>query len=98
MNLGRRDTDDGARVELGVATVQLRAPRLVSIGVRPLDAREEPRRERQAVSRGQREKALFEVFRELRLGHCGEGIAPAGAGRDDPKAALQRIEIRRVRA
>jgi hypothetical protein len=50
MNLGRRDTDDVARVELGVATVQLRAPRLVSIGLRALDVREEPRRERQAVS------------------------------------------------
>jgi hypothetical protein len=98
MNLGRRDTDDVARVELRVAMVQLRAPRIISIGVRPLDAREEPRRERQAVSRGQREKALFEVFRELRLGHSGEGISPAAAGRADPRAALQLVEIRRVRA
>jgi hypothetical protein len=40
MNLGRRDTDDGARVELGVAPVQLRAPRLVSIRVGALDAGE----------------------------------------------------------
>jgi hypothetical protein len=38
MNLGRRDTDHGARVELGVATIQLRAPSLVAIRVGALDA------------------------------------------------------------
>jgi hypothetical protein len=71
MNLGRRDTDDGARVELGVATVQLRAPSLVSIRVGALDASEQPRSERQAVNRGEGEKALFEGVWELRLSHLG---------------------------
>jgi hypothetical protein len=40
MNLGSWDTDDAARIKLGIATVQLGAPSLVAIGVGPLDAGE----------------------------------------------------------
>jgi hypothetical protein len=87
MNLGRRHTDDGAGVKLGVATVQLGAPSLVAIGVGPLDAREEPSSERQAVSRGQSEKALFEVFRELRLSHVERVSHPRGPGETPEKSA-----------
>jgi hypothetical protein len=80
MNLSCRDTNDAARIKLGVATVQLGAPSLVPIGVGPLDAGEQPGSERQAVRGGQSEKALFEVFRELRLGHVERVSHPRGPG------------------
>ncbi len=98
MNLSCWDTNHAARIKLGVATVQLGAPSLVPIRVGPLDAREEPGCERQAVSRGQSEKALFEVFRELRLGHVGRISHPRAPSETTGRAALQRIEIRSVHA